>query len=110
MKYFYLLAAVVGAIVPWYFNLQAIAEEGDKFTPAAFFLVGFQGSAMLGSVAADFWIGSMVSLVWMVAECRRLRMPRLWLYIVVTFAVAWACSLPLFLYFRQRHLEFIARE
>jgi hypothetical protein len=104
MKYFYLLAAVIGAIVPWYFNLQAIGEEGDKFTPAAFMMVGFQGSAMLGSLAADFWIGASVSIVWMIAEGRRLGMPRLWCYVVVTFAVAWACALPLFLYFRERHL------
>jgi hypothetical protein len=104
MKYFYLLAAVIGAVVPWYFNLQAMSEEADGFTAIGFLMVGFQGSAMLGSLAADFWIGAVVSIVWMVVECQRLKMPRLWLYIVVTFMVAWACSLPLFLYFRERHL------
>lgn len=104
MKTFYLVAALAGAVIPWYFNIRAIGEVGDQFTPAAFFLVGFQGSAMLGSVAADFWIGATVSIVWMIAEGRRLGMPRIWLYIIVTFAVAWACALPLFLYFRERHL------
>ena len=105
MKAFYLLMAVVGAATTWYFNIRAINEIGNEFTPVAFFMVGFQGSAMLGSVAADFWIGSFVSLVWMVAEGRRLQMPRIWVYVVLTFMIAWACSLPLFLYFRQRHLD-----
>jgi len=104
LKIFYLFAAVIGAIIPWYFSLRALGEVDDPFTPVAFFLVGFQGSAMLGSVAADFWIGASVSIVWIVAEGRRLKMPRVWLYVVVTFLIAWASALPLFLYFRERHL------
>jgi hypothetical protein len=105
IKLFYLCAAVVGAVIPWYFNIRAVAEVGDQFTPYAFFMIGFQGSAMLGSVAADFWIGATVSIVWMIAEGRRLKMPYVWLYVVVTFVIAWACALPLFLYFRERHLQ-----
>ena len=105
MKAFYLAAAVVGACVTWWFNLHAISEIGAAFTPQAFFLVGFEGSSMLGSVAADFWIGSTVSLVWMVSEARRLGMRHTWLFVVLTFAVAWACALPAFLFFRERHLD-----
>jgi hypothetical protein len=105
MKHFYLLAAVLGAVVPWWYNLRALEQLGSGFTPQAFFLVGFQGSALLGSVAADFWIGSTVALAWMVAEARRLQMRRWWVFVIWTFAIAWASALPLFLYFRERHLE-----
>lgn len=104
MRYFYLAAALAGALVPWWFNLRAFEEVGAGFTPKAFFMVGFEGSAMLGSVAADFWIGSSVALVWMVAEARRLKMKHLWFFLVWTFAVAWASSLPLFLFARERRL------
>ena len=76
-----------------------------EFTPQAFFLVGFQGSSMLGSLAADFWIGSTASLVWMVIEARRLKMKLWWAFIPLTFMIAWACALPLFLFLRERHLE-----
>jgi hypothetical protein len=105
MKIFYLVAALAGAVIPWWFNLRAFAEIGDQFTPQAFFMVGFEGSAMLGSVAADFWIGSTVAVVWMIAEARRLRIRHWWFFLVWTFAVAWASALPLFLFVRERHRE-----
>lgn len=106
MKYFYLAMAVAGAVVPWTYNLMVFEEIGvDGFTPQAFFMVGFEGSAMLGSLAADFWIGSTASLVWMVIEARRLKMKLWWVLVPLTFMVAWACALPLFLFLRERHLE-----
>lgn len=110
MKVVYALGALLGAVVPWYFNLHAFQENGVAgFTPRAFFMVGFEGSALLGSVAADFWIGATVSLAWMVSEARRLGMKHGWAFVVWTFLVAWASALPLFLLFRERHLERDAR-
>jgi hypothetical protein len=100
----YLALAAAGAIAPWTFNILAMRELGRAFTPLEFVAVGFEGSALLGSVAADFWIGSSAALLWMVIEARRLGMRRWWAWILVTFAVAWACALPLFLFFRERHL------
>lgn len=105
MKAFFLLMAVLGAVIPWVFNVMALQEIGAGYTPAAFFLQGFEGSAMLGSLSADFWLGSTASLVWMVAEARRIGLRHWWILIVITFAIAWACALPLFFYLRERHLE-----
>lgn len=110
LKAFYLTAAVVGAIATWWFNLHAMSEIGAGFTPQAFVMVGFEGSSMLGSVAADFWIGSTVSLVWMVVEARRIGMRHWWVFIALTFMVAWACALPLFLFFRELHLDAAKQE
>lgn len=45
-----------------------------------------------------------VALVFMVAEARRTGLPRVWIYVVLTFVVAISVSLPLFLLARQRHL------
>lgn len=105
MKAFYLVAAVLGAVIPWRFNILALQQLGSAFTPKAFFMVGFEGSAMLGSVAADFWIGSTVALVWMIVEGRRLGMKHWWGFVIWTIVIAWASALPLFLLFRERHLE-----
>ncbi|MCA9606896.1 MAG: DUF2834 domain-containing protein [Myxococcales bacterium] len=105
LKWVYLLGALVGASTTWWFNLHALSEIGAGFSPQAFFMVGFEGSSLLGSVAADFWVGSTVSLIWMIAEARRLKMRHAWAFVVITFAVAWACALPLFLFFRERQLE-----
>lgn len=110
MKWFYLLGAIAGAAATWWFNIQAMQELGAGFTPQAFFMIGFQGSPMLASVAADFWIGSTVSLVWIVVEARRLRMRHTWFFVITTFGVAWAFALPLFLFFRARHLEHEERQ
>ena len=79
-------------------------QLGRVFTPAEFVQVGFQGPALLGSVASDFWVGSLASLIWLVHEARRLGMRRVWLYIVLTFMIAWAFALPLFLHMRERQL------
>ena len=104
LKWVYLVGAIVGACATWWFNLHAIAEMGAGFTPQAFLMVGFEGSSLLGSVAADFWVGSTVSLIWMIAEARRLKMRHWWVFLVLTPLVAWAFALPLFLFFRERHL------
>jgi uncharacterized protein DUF2834 len=104
IAYFYLALALAGAVVPWTYNVLAMRELGRTFTPAEFVAAGFQGSALLGSIAADFWIGSSASLVWMVIEARRCGMRRPWAFVVLTFLVAWACALPLFLFLRERHL------
>ncbi len=101
LRGFYLLCAVLGAVIPWWFNYHALVELGTGYTPKAFFLIGFQGSPLLGSVAADFWVGSIATLVWMVVEARRLGMRHWWVWIPLTFGVAWACALPLFLFFRE---------
>lgn len=100
----YLALSILGAVSTWSYNLQAMKELGDAFTPQAFVLVGFQGSALLGSLAADFWVGSLASLIWMISEGLRLRMKHVWVYFVLTFVIAWACSLPLFLFMRERRL------
>ncbi len=104
IAFVYLGFAVLGAIVPWTFNVLAMRELGRAFTPAEFVAAGFQVSALHSSLAADFWIGASASLVWMLVEARRLRMARPWLYVIVTFLVAWACALPAFLWARERHL------
>ncbi|MET0387212.1 MAG: DUF2834 domain-containing protein [Polyangiales bacterium] len=100
----YLALAIVGAGSTWSYNLLAIRELGDAFTPQAFLRVGFEGSPLLGSLASDFWVGSLASLVWMVSEGLRLRMARIWIYVVLTLGIAWAFALPLFLFMRERHL------
>jgi drug/metabolite transporter (DMT)-like permease len=104
ISYLYLLWAVLGAVVCWTFNILAYRQLGRMFTPREFVTAGFEVSALHSSIAADFWIGSSASLIWMIVEGRRQRMARVWLYVVVTFVIAWSCALPLFLWARERNL------
>jgi len=100
----YLGFAALGGASTWTYNIMAMRELGRMFTPAEFVRVGFEGPAVLGSVAADFWVGSLVSLVWLVVEARRLGMRRVWLYLALTLMIAWAFAFPLFLHMRERRL------
>ena len=104
IAWLYLALAIVGAASTWSYNLLAMRELGDAFTPQAFVRIGFEGSPLLGSLASDFWVGSLASLIWMVSEGMRLRMKRIWMYVVLTFLIAWAFALPLFLFMRERHI------
>ena len=47
-------------------------------------------------------------LVWLFAESRRLEMPRPWVYVVLTFGIAFAFAFPLFLLMRERRLARMA--
>jgi hypothetical protein len=100
----YLGLAFVGLAATMTYNVLAFRELGSAFTPAAFVRVGFQGSPILGSLAADFWVGSLASVIWMAVEGVRIGMRRVWLYLLLTFVLAWAFALPLFLFARERHL------
>lgn len=52
----------------------------------------------------DLLAVAVVALVFMLVEARRIRLPRVWIYVALTFVVAISVSLPLFLFARQRHL------
>jgi hypothetical protein len=101
----YLVLAVAGAIVPWTYNIRVMQETGGAFPVVEFVTIGFQGPPLLGSVAADFWIGSVAALIWMLVEARRMKMKYWWALFPLTMLVAWACALPFFLFLRERSLS-----
>ncbi len=105
LAWVYLALAVIGLCATWYFNLQAFKTLGAAFTPLAFVRIGFEGSPILGSLAADFWVGALASTIWMVAEGRQLGIRSMWVYVVLALVVAWAFALPLFLFMRERWLS-----
>ena len=100
---FYGGSTVIGAIVPWYFNIRHMRESGELLTPQAWLVGGFVNS-LTASITTDFLIGTTPVLVWMLIEARRLRMPHAWFYLVTTFLVAFAFSCPLFLLMREIRL------
>jgi len=97
----YAALAVVGAVVPWYFNLQFMATGagGPEFISALWV------NAATSSFTVDLAIACITFVVWLLAEARRLGMRYAWIYVVLTFVVAFACAFPLFLLMRERHLR-----
>ena len=100
----YLALSIIGAVSTWSYNLLALQQFGAGYTPAAFVRAGFEGGPILGSLAADFWVGALASSIWMVNEGLRLKMKAIWVYVVLTLVIAWAFALPLFLFMRERRL------
>ena len=98
-KTVFLILAVIGFVVPYYFFLQVRA-----FNPGELFQL-FSASSLLSGVAMDLLISVIVFWYFMFTEARKLRMKNPWLYLLATLLVGLSFALPLFLYFRERRLE-----
>lgn len=94
----YLLGAIVGIIVPYYFFIQFLLLYGLDF--GSLFELLFANPISI-FFAADVIISALVLLVFIFSEGRRLEMTHLWVYVVCTFLVGVSLALPLFLYVRE---------
>jgi hypothetical protein len=103
MRIGFALLAAAGLVIPWIFNVLFFMDTSD---PSKFVIEAFENPAA-ASIGADILIACTAYLIWMISEARRLRMRNWWVYIVLTFSVAFAFSFPLFLFMRQRRLEFL---
>ncbi|RWZ52861.1 DUF2834 domain-containing protein [Labedella phragmitis] len=95
----YLVLAGVGFVGTWTYNVIAILESRD-------YLGDWFGSGpSVSSLTTDLLVVAVAAVVFMIVEGRRLRMRRVWLYLLAIPFVALAFALPLFLAFRERALH-----
>jgi hypothetical protein len=104
----YLALALAGAILPWMANLEFMRQYGAVFDLGLFVRLANANPAAQ-SLSRDLLIGSTAVLLWIVVESRRLGMRGLWLVLLCTVTVAFACSAPLFLFLRERRLLELSR-
>lgn len=102
MKILYLLAAVLGAVLPLSQFIPFLKSHGLDLK--LFFALLFSNNVS-GFFAMDVIVSSVVLWIFVFSEGRRLGMRRLWLYVVCNLAVGVSLALPLFLLFRERALE-----
>ncbi len=102
MQWLYLVAAILGTILPLSQFIPFLAAYG--FDIPLFFKQLFQNnvSAFFGM---DVIMSSVVLWLFVFSEGRRLRMRNLWLYVICNLAVGVSLALPLFLFFRERKLN-----
>ena len=102
MRRLYLLAAILGTVLPLSQFVPFLASHG--FNLSLFFRQLFQNnvSAFFG---LDVIVSSFALWLFVFSEGRRLRMNNLWFYIVCNLAVGVSLALPLFLYLRENKLE-----
>lgn len=91
---FYLVFAIMGLVVPWYFNIQHILYSTVPFTMMEYFRQG-TATPLAASITFDFFIGTIPAMVWMILEIRKQKMKFLRLYILGTFAIAFAFVYPM---------------
>ena len=98
MKPFYLIATIIGAVVPYLFFIDFFASDG--LAPVTFLAAVFANSAA-GGFTADLLISSFVFWVWMISQ----QTPRIWLYIIVNMTIGLSCALPLYLYMNSERRQ-----
>lgn len=98
LMWLYLVLSAVGLITAWIFNAVAVINNQEYMT--AWF-----GSAVDWVLSGDFTIVAIAAVVFMISEARRLKMKRVWLYILLSAVTALAFTFPLFLAMRERKLS-----
>ena len=102
MKNFYLAAAVLGTILPYYyFGSFALAHNFDL---ALFVTQVIEARASMGFVV-DLFISSFVFWPFMFMEARKISVPSPWIFIVLNLTIGLSCAFPLFLYFREKAIS-----
>ena len=100
-KIFYLLLCVAGTILPYWFFIQFLREQGLHVR----LLVE---QLFANSISSFFGVDVIVSTIclWLCVyfEGRRARVKNLWAPIIASLLVGVSLGLPLFLYLRESHL------
>ena len=102
MKKLYLLAAILGAILPLSQLIPFLTTHGLDLK---FFFTFLFSNGVSGFFGMDVIVSSFVLWMFVFSEGRRLRMRHLWVYVVCNLAVGVSLALPLFLLFRERTLD-----
>ena len=103
LEYFYGGLAVIGLIATWTYNVLFIQEHGG-FSLALYISENYANYAS-GSISNDILVVVIAFFVWSFVEAKKLRMKHWWAYVPLTFCVAIAVALPLFLMMRERKLR-----
>jgi len=99
MKKLYLLLAVIGAIVPYFFFFQFIQAEGVNIP--AFISALFANGAAAG-FSADLLLSSFIFWLFMFQQVKESNGPKPYIFIVLNLAIGLSCALPAYLYAREK--------
>jgi hypothetical protein len=95
MKKIYLLLAIVGAVVPYWFFVQHFAQSGLDLL---IFLNAVIANHAAAGFAADLVISSFVFWIFMFARRGRGQGPKPTLFVLLNLTIGLSCALPAYLY------------
>lgn len=102
MRPFYLIAAIIGLIVPWSFVIIFMLENGPD--PVGLLQATF-ANAGASAFTMDLLLASVVFWPFVYREAREKQIAGWWLYVVLNLCLGLCVALPLFLYARQGRIE-----
>jgi hypothetical protein len=91
--------ALLGLIIPWYFNI-AFLLEGGSFAPAPF-VAAVAANKLTAGIAWDVYLCAAAFSVWLLNDAHTAGVRRRWLYVLLTFGVGLSFALPLYLALRK---------
>ena len=97
LKTFYIIAAVLGTVIPWMFFAQFFSQNGLDL-PLIVQSLFVNGAA--GGFSADVLISIVVFLVWSFTDSKKHGIQNWWLVLPASFTVGLSLALPLYLILR----------
>ena len=101
-KLVYLILAVIGFILPYYFLISFLMTHG---LAARLFLNQLFGTPISIFFAVDLLISCLVFMIFLKREAERHAMKYQWVYWISLLTVGLSFALPLFLWAREGRLE-----
>ncbi len=102
-KHIYLLLSVLGLAYTWYYNIQWFLTTSEPS-----FINFFRDAACslpAQSLGADLTMVVLTFFVFYIPDAIRLKIKLWWILIPLTFIIAIAFTLPLYLYWREEALD-----
>jgi hypothetical protein len=104
ISYFYLLLALIGGSLTFYYVMLGTSEANGNFNVIDFIQSTWVESYYAKSLTIDFWTGAIAGTFFVLVEGTRLKMKRFWLFPMVIILIGFAFGFPLFLYFRHKKI------
>ncbi len=99
----YLALAVAGFVSLLFYKFDFFSQaEGMQIS---LYLQGLMGSSLSSAMAIDFYITALVFSIWVIFEAKRQKIKRSTFYVLMSFTLGLALTLPLFLAVRERALK-----
>jgi hypothetical protein len=102
MKNLYLFLAIIGFLLPYYFLVSFLLENGPNLGLLIDQLFANNISTFF---AVDLIITGIVLLVFIYQDAHKLEMGNWWAYGIATLLVGPSFAMPLFLYYRESKLD-----
>lgn len=100
----YGVLAVLGLVLPWYFNIQFMMASGGSFDLMSF-IEGSMANFAASSITMDIFIAGITYIVWLFPEAKTHGIRHAWIYLILMMFVAFAFAFPLFLLVREIKMQ-----